>query len=897
LYRAAILRMKKLSPLFLSRPAFWAVLASIAFSLVLIGYESWARYAVINLTLEASLGQPLPAFDKNSPTGFEGGMRRVILPSVGADGYQWIMHTQKLLHDGGWRIRFTDQDNAPVGREIHWSHSFIWWLIGVGAVHSLMTGWPLPASVEAVSPYANTLILLLIVLTMPWVVWRKFGVVAACVFACSLSVIYLFYEIFIVGYPDHHGIAAASAMACSLFLAFAGGGWVKTPGKASPEGRVDYLAPEASARWWFIASAVSGGVSLWISAATAVPVFAGIGVAAGLCLFVMGPNDVRAVETCKPALWRVWGIAGACSSLFFYFLEYFPSHMGMRLEVNHPLYALAWLCGGELLCRFAQWRATGKAGGAQAFGVVVLCVIGLLALPTLIKLAPDRFFAVSDSFLWQLHRDHINEFKSIFRRVNDTSLEALIVILSIVPLVTVFMLRFLWLKEIGKSWKAMLAITLAPALVLTILGLFQVRWLAIADALWIAALPTWVACAVAVGSVRRFPLWQRAVVAIFFLLLLIQYPQNVVSSALDRIGKKPGIGPNEAYMMVVRDLAFFMRREAGDKEIVLLSGPTTTTWMMFFGGMKGIGTLYWENTEGLKSAAQLYAARSADEALELARKNRVTHIAIFSLDAFSSQYIRLIRGLPPGSEPTDAFAQSLLYSLAMPQWLTPMQYALPAQLKNEWIALAEVHPDQTPAEARLGFGRFYASRGNLRGARSEYEQAVALDPKLKDAHVELAGFMFLSGETMAARIHLGQGLEGRSNDEIAGACFAIAGHCQDAGRHAAAVEVLRRGIEAAPDAPSLRNLLAWILATSRDDDVRQPEEALILAATNVGFLGNPVFLNTLAAAQAATGSFVDAMDSAQRALDEARKSGEPEPVIRNFETRLKLYQSRQPMRE
>lgn len=874
----------------------WPVLLCIAFSLVLIGVDSSARYTLVDITLKGTLGQPLPALSETSPTGFEGGMRRVILPTVGADGYQWVMHTQKLLHDGGWRIRFTDQDNAPHGREIHWSHSFIWWLIAVGQVHSFLTGWPLPASVEAVCPYANTLLLVLLVVSLPWLVLRKFGVPAACSLALGLGGVYLFYEFFMVGYPDHHGIAVAASLMCTLFLAFAGGGWVRS-GTAENPPAVEYGSSLENARWWFVCSALAGATALWISAATAVPVFAGVGL--GALLSVLFWHRPSPTERYLPDLWRLWGFTGFCGSLAFYLLEYFPSHMGMRLEVNHPLYALAWLCAGELLARIARWRTEGVRPWSGRFAVPLLLALfaGVALLPLLIKLAPERFFWVSDSFLWALHRDHISEFKSIYRKVTGSRVQGILIILSVIPFLSLLALPLLSLKSLGRSWKAMLLLTLFPAVVLTTLGLFQIRWLGIADGLWLAVLPTWVACALVAVRVHRFPLWQRLVATAFFLTLLIQYPQNVLLTSINRIGKTPSLGPSETFNLVVRDLAHYLRRQAGDREIVVLSGPTTTTWLMFYGGIKGVGTLYWENVEGLKSAAAMYAAPNETEARKLIEQNKITHVAIFSVDAFSSQYVRLIRGLPPGSEPMDAFAQRFLYESAMPGWLTPIHYRLPERLSENWVAIAEVRPEQTPAEASLAKGRFLAARGDYLEALQQFRRAVELEPNHRDAQLELAGLLFVSGSRQEAESLLDNALKGATPDQIGEVSFSLATHCQDVGEHASAVALLRRAMAAVSDAPSLRNLLAWLLATSKDDAVRQPEEALIMAVTNLQIMDQPAYWNTLAAAQAATGGFSDAIDSAKQALAVSRDANEPESVIKAFEERLKLYEEGKPYRE
>jgi len=46
-----------------------------------------------------------------------------------------------------------------------------------------------------------------------------------------------------------------------------------------------------------------------------------------------------------------------------YLIEYLPSHMDLRLQVNHPLYGLAWIGVGELLAISNHGRA-----GENLFG-------------------------------------------------------------------------------------------------------------------------------------------------------------------------------------------------------------------------------------------------------------------------------------------------------------------------------------------------------------------------------------------------------------------------------------------------------------------------------------------------------------------------------------------------
>ena len=64
------------------------------------------------------------------------------------DAYAWMAHTRDLMASGGWRIRHTFMDNAPHGREMHWSHPLIWTMRGLASAIMARTGWPAARAVE-----------------------------------------------------------------------------------------------------------------------------------------------------------------------------------------------------------------------------------------------------------------------------------------------------------------------------------------------------------------------------------------------------------------------------------------------------------------------------------------------------------------------------------------------------------------------------------------------------------------------------------------------------------------------------------------------------------------------------------------------------------------------------
>jgi tetratricopeptide (TPR) repeat protein len=113
-----------------------------------------------------------------------------------------------------------------------------------------------------------------------------------------------------------------------------------------------------------------------------------------------------------------------------------------------------------------------------------------------------------------------------------------------------------------------------------------------------------------------------------------------------------------------------------------------------------------------------------------------------------------------------------------------------------------------------------------------------------------------------------------------------------------AIGYFRAVLAAAPEHASAQNNLAWILATARDDALRDGAEALALAGDLAAkdTTGNPMFLDTLAAAQAETGEFNAAVATARRGIELARAAGN-EVAAEQIEARLPFYERGEAYRE
>lgn len=246
-------RLRFLHPLFLG---------ALILTLAWVAWDAVLRVRKADrITATQGVWTDSPAKDGDSPTGYALGRRHLVLPYEAADGCHWIMQTQQMFATGELRVRHVDCDNAPLGREVHWASPFRWWLGVVAWLHHKTTGTALPLSVERAALYANPILLVLALLALTPLVAQRFGAAAGAALAVSMAGVGPFYGFFLVAQPDHHGAAALCALASVLFLAAGGGGWVRN-GAGGPSPIAAWLPDAKTARRWFIAAGIVGGIGL-----------------------------------------------------------------------------------------------------------------------------------------------------------------------------------------------------------------------------------------------------------------------------------------------------------------------------------------------------------------------------------------------------------------------------------------------------------------------------------------------------------------------------------------------------------------------------------------------------------------------------------------------------------
>jgi Flp pilus assembly protein TadD len=117
-------------------------------------------------------------------------------------------------------------------------------------------------------------------------------------------------------------------------------------------------------------------------------------------------------------------------------------------------------------------------------------------------------------------------------------------------------------------------------------------------------------------------------------------------------------------------------------------------------------------------------------------------------------------------------------------------------------------------------------------------------------------------------------------------------------RREAAIASFREALRFRPDWPEASNELAWLLATSPEDSLRDGATAARLAesAAKLSLRREPLLLDTLAAALAEKGDFEGAIRAQQKAIEQAIALGD-EKLRAEMDKHLNAYKQGRPYRK
>ena len=701
-----------------------SLLACLVVVLATLALDGAARLAGVDKISSVTFSETPP---NSQPLPSESRQETILLPQASVDARWWVIHTREMLREGAWRIRHSDLDNAPAGREVHWSSFLMWILSGLAWIRSWGTGEPIHHFVANAALAAGPFLMVALLGGLSLMAARAWGWSTALFYLLVLLTTRAVTRTFFLGEADHHGIVLAFASACPLALLAGGCGFSKT--QKSKQGK----HPEKSSlRPWVVVSGIAGALALWVSASTTLPILAGTGLGILACglLLKAEPGTQQA-----PGIWFLWGLSGCLSSLGFYLLEYFPSHMGWRLEVNHPLYALAWLGGGWILDKSAVWRSSGRFP-LRGFGDLLRLLLALVACAAplaAILFAGDRVFWVSDKFLLSLHKEYILEFQSLFGLYGKENQSLWIPlfyhfwIFAIVAGIAFLGIR----RSIDWKLRCELCLLAPPVFVMQSLAVWQVRWGSVAAALWaLVALAIFAAfLRLPSGISTRTFAFIGALASIAVAFFSATLPIAVASFHEETTALKSPIAESIGGNLILRDVARRISESSPRSVPIVLSGPNSSTELSYQAGLKTLGTLYWENMPGLKTAARIFAVPDGDEALRLLTASGVTHIVVPSWDNFAAAYDDLLaktEGRPGGM----AFFKSILENEEYPTWLRPFAYPIPSGsgIDSQSVRIFAVLPVQNAFESWFYRGVYHLESGQPEKARPAFEKALALRP-------------------------------------------------------------------------------------------------------------------------------------------------------------------------
>lgn len=591
------------------------------------------------------------------------------------DTYMWNVLASRAGESEGDGFRHTLFDNAPTGRSVFWTPAYTWFLRALGVLrNAFVPGESFTAAVFAASLWSNLVLLALGMIALSLFYLRRFGASGACALLFAMALTPGFYEVFLPGYADHHASLVLLLLGLCLGLLAGGLGFVK-----ANNATLSVLPPPLSrGRSAMVVSALCGASAMAISALSTVIFLCALGLAV-LAFFATAHTALKRTDVeFVPALWRVWGAVGGFVSFMLYLASYFPWAGLGRLEVNHPAYALAWWGGGEVLGATGSLLAGSAALDKRTWLRLAISVI-LLAMPLLAFLFFGQASHVARDPLFAAIAQNIVELHPLSDRLTAGTLDWKTALGPSPALVFSSAMLLFWGRRFAAYGWLVLVFLLVLLAAVTTAQIYQTRW-GVLTAPVMVVLAAWcwgLACTLAARS--RKPQLAFALISGAALLVILVFGEHSAFRESVRYSKtEKALAPtaHDLYALMMRDIATTIRQDAAQNSPTILASPSASLLLASFAEGRTLGTLYWENTQGLRKAAEILCTHDAGKAGQLIKKFGVTHIVLIQGDLFLEEYKAALKALgikelPEIHQmwPYRALAQDIL-----PDWATRVDY-------------------------------------------------------------------------------------------------------------------------------------------------------------------------------------------------------------------------------
>jgi len=617
-------------------------LLALAFVLAL----SWARHQSWLAPARVHDVRPTGAIERRAPDA-------PLLPAVylDADAEYWLRYAGDILAGPAGRIRRAAQDNVPAGREVHWSSLLPWSMAGLARLSALFTGVPATERLAPTAVWLNPLFFCVFLVGTAGLLSRRLESWTAGLLVLALACLPPVHKDFSAARIDHHGLIDVFSLWMPLLLL---------------GGLEGLRAGRASARRWFLAAGIAGGIGLWLQASLQLILVAGA--LAALFLRAAGAPPAAPGEEDETArCWRAWAVAGALVSLGAYLLEYFPAHLGWRLEVNHPLYALAWWGATEAMLHVRRIRRDKRLSAARAAALLAGLLPAVLAAG-LIRWGGERFFLLSSPLLQRIHAQ-IGEFAPLLALFQGSARWSLLYLFGLLPFVALGGLPLLLDRKLPAPTKTGLGVALASALLAAGLCLRHVRYASLlALALWAVAAA--VLLALEAGAFPRR--WKSAVLAALAagcaIGIVVEFRQ--ARAALER----PLAQPVLRSQIILRDVARELAGLPGFAGSRVLCGYDEAPALHAFAGVATTGGLYWENLAGLRAATLVFSATGDAEARRLVAERGLAWIVLNGTPQSVAAWTFNRRGAVDEAAVRASLAFRLATRTRIPPWLEQVPF-------------------------------------------------------------------------------------------------------------------------------------------------------------------------------------------------------------------------------
>ncbi len=211
---------------------------------------------------------------------------------------------------------------------------------------------------------------------------------------------------------------------------------------------------------------------------------------------------------------------------------------------------------------------------------------------------------------------------------------------------------------------------------------------------------------------------------------------------------------------------------------------------------------------------------------------------------------------------------------------------------REFQSVLRLRPD---AEDHNNLGLSFQKLGKYDQAILHFRESIALNPQKIEANINLANALYETGNLNESLAFMKKAQ--RMDPDFTNISLMLGTMYMHSGQAENAIIEYQNGLNRNPDDIHLAIQLAWVLATTSKETLRDGNKAIWLAkktCEKTNYL-LPEMLDVLAAAFAANGQFNQALETAQRAYLLANAKNRTD-LIKNIQSRIELYRLKQPYR-